>query len=298
MNSYRSKVLVLMATFNGEKYIEEQIISIIDQSACDVSILISDDDSDDKTINLINKIKNKYKIKIEVIKNKHRNLTPSSNFYNLFINSKIENFDYIALSDQDDIFLRNKFSESIRMIIEENVSAVSTSVQCFGHSKNILNQSGRLTKFDFLCEGAGQGCTFILSANEFLKFQKFCKLNTALVSNFYYHDWLIYLFFRANKFDWFFSKQCLTKYRIHKNNNTGSKYTFLGFFFRFKKIISGWYLKQIIIAINIYNLLKKDCIIRINFISLFNIIVFHGRRKFSDRIFSIFSLLSYPFIRK
>lgn len=296
-NSKKYKILVLMATYNGEKYVTEQILSIHHQIGCDISILISDDNSVDDTLKKINELKNNYKINLNVITNKTNNRSSSGNFYNLFLNANIENYDFIALSDQDDIFEKNKFYESIMIMNKQNVSGLSSSVQCFNGSDKILKQSNKITKYDYLCEGAGQGCTFVISATKFAKFQNFCKQNIKLISDFYYHDWLLYIFFRANKFNWFFYDQCLTKYRIHRDNNSGSKYTYRGILFRLKKIFSGWYLKQIINAVKIYNNLQNNNIIKINFINLFYIIVFHGRRKFLDRLLSFFSLLTYPFLQ-
>ena len=162
-----------------------------------------------------------------------------------------------------------------------------------------LIQSGKISKCDFLFEGAGQGCTYVIKSQEFLLFQKFCQDNLELIKNFYYHDWLIYLFFRSHKKNWFFYHKHLTKYRIHSNNNTGDKYSIIGILKRFYKIFNGWYLGQILHAIRIHNKIQpKYNQIKINFFSLFKLIVLHGRRKLSDRLASLFSLFSYPFMKK
>ena len=51
----KPKVLVLLATHNGEKYLDEQLQSIFNQIGVDVSILASDDNSTDKTIDILEK---------------------------------------------------------------------------------------------------------------------------------------------------------------------------------------------------------------------------------------------------
>ena len=54
MNKKKYKILVLLASFNGEKFIKNQLDSILSQEGVDVSVLISDDNSNDDTMNIIN----------------------------------------------------------------------------------------------------------------------------------------------------------------------------------------------------------------------------------------------------
>lgn len=92
---------VCMATFNGEKYIKEQIESILNQINEEDELLISDDSSTDKTINIIENIKDR---RIKLLKgNKFYN--PCFNFENAI--SKATG-DIIFLADQDDIWKKNK----------------------------------------------------------------------------------------------------------------------------------------------------------------------------------------------
>jgi len=294
----KNRVLVLMATFNGEKFIEEQILSVINQSDCNISILVSDDGSKDNTLSIICKLREKYNLDLKILSNKINTDSFNGNFINLFLNANVSKYDFIALSDQDDIFVRYKFKSSIALLNKGNFAAISSAVETFGKSNRVLIQSNKISKFDYLFEGAGQGCTFVIRAKDFLLFKKFCIENLEYIKNFYYHDWLIYLFFRANEKKWFFYDKPLTKYRIHSKNNTGDKLSILGILKRLLKIFNGWYLKQIIHAITIHNLSKpKVNHIKINFLNLFFIIVFHGRRKYSDRSASLLSLFSYPFIK-
>ena len=62
MMKKNKKILVLMATFNGAKYITKQLDSILSQSDVDLEILISDDHSSDKTFQIIKKFSKKKKI--------------------------------------------------------------------------------------------------------------------------------------------------------------------------------------------------------------------------------------------
>lgn len=295
----KNKVLVLLASYNGAKYISEQILSLKNQIGCEVHILISDDGSTDDTFSIINTLRKKYNLNIKVLKNTIKTGSFNGNFINLFIKANCINYDYIALSDQDDIFLKNKLKISADILQNGNHAGISSPVKTFGLSNKQLIQSSKISKFDFLFEGAGQGCTYVIKSREFLLFQKFCQDNLELIKNFYYHDWLIYLFFRSHKKNWSFYHKYLTKYRIHFENNTGDKYSLLGVFKRLLKVLSGWYLTQIIYAINIHNKIQPESNqVKISFFNLFILIVFHGRRKLLDRFVSLFCLLSYPFINR
>ena len=96
-------ISVCIATYNGEKYIKEQLESILIQLSQNDEIIISDDYSSDSTINIVNSF-NDPRIKIVYNENEHGY---TSNFENALIHSS---GDYIFLSDQDDVWLPDKVS--------------------------------------------------------------------------------------------------------------------------------------------------------------------------------------------
>jgi glycosyltransferase involved in cell wall biosynthesis len=55
----KNKILVLLASFNGEKFIEEQILSIKNQTSSNISILVSDDGSNDNTLSILSNLTEK-----------------------------------------------------------------------------------------------------------------------------------------------------------------------------------------------------------------------------------------------
>lgn len=102
-------ISVCLATYNGEKYIREQLVSILQQIDEDDEVIISDDNSTDKTLDIIKSIADD-RIRIyHNIKNKFEysfdNVT-----HNFEAALKLSSGDYIFLSDQDDIWLPNKVS--------------------------------------------------------------------------------------------------------------------------------------------------------------------------------------------
>lgn len=108
-------ISVCMASFNGEKYIYQQISSILSQLTFDDELIISDDGSTDNTINIIESF-NDARIKIlinkkKIFKSKHQIVT--KNFENALKNAK---GDLIFLADQDDIWKDNKVNISLTQI--------------------------------------------------------------------------------------------------------------------------------------------------------------------------------------
>lgn len=93
---------ICIATYNGEKYIKEQLTSILSQINIDDEIIISDDNSTDKTIDIILSLNDN---RIKILNANFHNFT--QNFENAIIHAKGE---YIFLSDQDDVWLPNKYT--------------------------------------------------------------------------------------------------------------------------------------------------------------------------------------------
>ena len=100
-------ISVCIATFNGEKYIKEQIESIIPQLAENDEIIISDDKSSDNTVSVVKSLMSPF-VHIFINEGEH-GYTP--NFENALKYAKGE---YIFLCDQDDVWYPNK----VRMCME------------------------------------------------------------------------------------------------------------------------------------------------------------------------------------
>ena len=99
------RVAVLMSTYNGEKYLNEQIDSILSQSGnFELSLLVRDDGSTDETINILNKYQNLGKLKWY----SGKNLGPGKSFIDLLY--KTHGYDYYAFSDQDDVWMTGKIA--------------------------------------------------------------------------------------------------------------------------------------------------------------------------------------------
>lgn len=110
-------IAILMSTYNGEKFVDEQICSILNQSYTDFTLYIRDDCSTDHTLEVINKYKEFPNV---VVIEGQNNLGSNRSFLSLLENIQS---DYYMFSDQDDVWLPDKIAKSIEHIkIEENVN--------------------------------------------------------------------------------------------------------------------------------------------------------------------------------
>lgn len=290
---------------NGRTWLEEQLKSIFTQSDVTVKILVSDDYSMDGSKEWLIKLMDSND-DINMISKSKRSDSAGQNFFHLIRNSNFENFDYIAFSDQDDVWLKNKLSSGIECLENSYACGYSSSVMAFWESgkERLITQSKEVRKYDFLFEGAGQGNTFILKSDFFSLVQKFCLNNESITKNFFYHDWLVYILARTNGYDWFFDERSFIKYRQHTSNETGAKGSIGGVKSRLSLILSGWYKQQVKVALEISRLnTKKEADLE-KFEKIFNgnisfyrrlilarFFIFNGRRKATDRMVLVFSSL-------
>lgn len=109
-----------MATYNGEKYILKQLHSILDQIADDDEVIVSDDDSTDRTVELINNLNDK---RIKVIRGGFHHF--KWNFENAL---KHAGGDYIFLSDQDDVWLPGKYDRCMQHLQQVDLVCTDSTV--------------------------------------------------------------------------------------------------------------------------------------------------------------------------
>ena len=215
-------ISVAMTTYNGERFIEEQLRSILSQSLPVDEIIICDDRSSDRTVEIINTLKNG---KIKVIQNP-QNVGYIENFYKAI---SLTQGDYIFLADQDDIWDKEKVKTSIEWIRKTNAMAVCTNFSLIDANEKNIEDDSNLSINPFIRQFKGeiadittirlafgnvaQGCTycFTKSVKEiYLKIH-----NTEVI-----HDLQI-LIIASCMGDVKFINEKLIKYRIHENNSIG-----------------------------------------------------------------------------
>lgn len=217
------KVDILLATYNGEEYIREQLDSILNQTHKEFRLLISDDGSTDETRNILNEYKAKDD-RIEIFM-QEKNLGVVKNFE--FLLKKVD-AKYYMFSDQDDIWKKEKIEKSLEKIkegfdlvysdlevVDENLNVTYKS---YWKLKGIYKKIKKYNNFQSLyLNNFITGCT-IISKKELI--DSFMPLPNT--SKFVLHDYWISLVISQNG-KIAYIEEPLIKYRQHKNNKVGSK---------------------------------------------------------------------------
>ena len=285
-----NRVAVLLASYNGKQWIQEQVDSILDQVDADVEIFISVDLSNDKTYEWCQDLarKNSY---IKVLPYGERFGGAAKNFYRLIRDVDFSYFDYIALSDQDDIWDSDKLHHAISVIEKDNLDGYSGNVTAFWSDgqERLVKKSFPQKRFDYFFEAAGPGCTYVFKQQAIQKFKKFLIKNWTKVNLVELHDWMIYAYFRSQGMKWKIDSRSLMRYRQHDNNQVGLNYGLKAYLIRSKKIKAKWYRNEVQKIIYLLNgrssqdiSLKKLFLIK-NF--------WHLRRRPRDAIFLLFIII-------
>lgn len=158
---------ILLATYNGELYIESQILSIISQSFRNWKLLIHDDGSDDATISIIKKWV-AIDERIKLIDDKMKNKNAAENFMYLLNFSTAE---YVMFCDQDDIWFDNKVQlmfDRMTQLSQDVPQVIYSNSYVWEPKKGILGEATLtfpkdLESFLFLNSGM-QGCVAMFNA--------------------------------------------------------------------------------------------------------------------------------------
>lgn len=294
-----------MATHNGMNWLDKQIESILNQIKVEVTIFISDDNSDDGTSDYLSELE-KNNRQIVLLPKKKSFGSAAKNFYYLLSEVNFKGFSYISLSDQDDIWNKDKLSTHIDLLEKNNAVAVSSNVTAFWPNgrKILIEKSQPQRKYDFLFEGPGPGCSFLISPWLANKVKYHLKKNTA-ASQVTLHDWLIYAICRAYKKKWIISPCSSLRYRQHLSNVLGANVGLKAAINRLKNVTNGWYRNQVCYVSEVVNeinnsprLHRFNNIIhqKLYFNQLYLIpFALEGRRKIRERFFLILCILVYLF---
>ena len=243
----RPVVWVLMATFNGASYVTQQVDSILSQRGVDVHLLVSDDGSTDRTLPLLRRYAQN-DVRVEVLPTRRGVAGVAGNFFWLMqcccADDRVKDTDFVAFSDQDDIWEADKLALEIDVLQRHTAQAVSSNVLAFDHSgrTTLIRKDQPQRRWDFVFEAAGPGCTYVFPAPIARQLSAFIASHD--VSQVSIHDWYLYALARARGWRWVIVSHPTVRYRQHGHNVQGANSGFSAFVSRFKRLRSGFYRSQ------------------------------------------------------
>ena len=218
---------ILMATYNGGKYIRDQIDSILRQTYKEFRLLIRDDGSTDETLDIIYEYIEKYPQKINLITDNEKCGSPASNFMQLI---RYATADYVMYSDQDDLWLpdkikvtlgrmqkeENKVGKNVPILVFAKYRVVNSELEDYNYNINEISnfKDGNFRLNNLLVESYILGCLMMLNRSlyrligDYSPFIRMHDVWTALVAG------------AMGKI--YYEPQIVMLYRQHNNNCVGT----------------------------------------------------------------------------
>ena len=226
-----SRVDIIMSTYNGEKFLRDQIDSIFTGNHQNIVLHVFDDGSSDETLKILNEYKHRYQNQLHLYKN-HRNLGVTKNFLH-GIKTVMEKFKeamYFMCCDQDDVWHADKVSKTLKrmeqmekrfgvdrpllvftdaVIADENLNEISESFIKTQHFN-----SNKIDLSHLLMENKCIGCTIMIN-------RAFEQYLSRIPNAARYHDWWLALIAAAFGHISYLPKATID-YRQHSANVVGS----------------------------------------------------------------------------
>lgn len=215
--SRSNRVTVLLSTYNGSKFLQQQLNSLYEQAYPDIRILVRDDGSSDSTRNILGSEQSKGRI--DIVEG-HNNLGPALSFFELLRNAASSGTEYVAFCDQDDVWCPHKIAHAVASLAEKTGSCpamycsrleiVDEQLKHIGYTE-VPRQIGF---GNALVENVAVGCTMVLNRKAI---DLICENlpNKVLI-----HDWWCYLVVSCfGKV--IFDNSPDIKYRQHGSNTIG-----------------------------------------------------------------------------
>ncbi len=219
---------ILMAVYQGEAYVAEQIESILKQTYTDWTLLIGDDGSKDRTMEILLAYEAKYPSKIRVVQNKVNSGSAQANFFRLL---SLSESAYAMTCDHDDVWLPDKVEKTMGemerlerenppgtpILVHTDLEVVDENLRTIAPSMFRLQNldSSRVSLPKLLAQNVVTGCTML--ANRPLLDLAKDPPGSAIM-----HDWWLALVAAAFGKIGFVSESTI-RYRQHGNNEVGAK---------------------------------------------------------------------------
>jgi rhamnosyltransferase len=288
------KIAVLLAAYNGIRWIEEQVTSILGQAGVEVSVFISVDPSTDGTEEWCACYAAEHP-EVVVLPYVGTFGGASRNFFRLLRDVDLEAFEFVAFADQDDIWFLDKLQRAVTALAECNVDAYSSNVTAFWPDGRmlLLNKSQPQVKWDYFFEAAGPGCTYVLKRELAVALRSSVISSWSLLQGVSLHDWYCYAFARSHGFRWYIDPVPSMSYRQHESNQVGANTGISSLISRYKTIHDGWWFSQVqliarLVGAGSDSFVKTWLPLRPGQLIELSFSAGHCRRRVRDRVFFFF----------
>ncbi len=236
---------VMLATYNGEMFVAEQIESILDQRGVVSTIYVRDDGSSDRTLEVVRSCSETHPSRIILLDNAPRRFsTASGNFFSMLADVRRAPHAYFAFSDQDDIWLPEKLERAVGRLRESGASGYASNLTAFSEARGAewtMVKAGPQKRFDHLFQAASAGCTYVFDQ----KAAELIAMRIGPVDDQDWwgvsHDWLCYSICRSHGLSWVIDDWSCIRYRQHEQNFFGAQSGLKGALKRLSLIREGWY---------------------------------------------------------
>ena len=212
------KVQILLSSYNGEKYIGEQIDSLLNQDYENISILIRDDGSTDNTVAVLRSYE-KQNDCISLIEG--NNIGAVASFFELMKDADLS-ADLFSFCDQDDVWKKNKVSKAVEKFFcfkDEKPYLYFTNLTVTDEHLNIIEDTKSpccIGPENAIVQNIASGCTMVIDRKLLLLVLD----NQPNIANVYMHDWWIYLL-ASFLGEVVFDSNSYIMYRQHGSNTLG-----------------------------------------------------------------------------
>ena len=238
---------ILLATYNGDRWLEEQLASLTRQTGVSVSIVASDDASTDGTRALLEAASRSGALTLLPLFSKKFG-NANRNFLRLIRDTPLDEVEYFSLSDQDDIWQPDKLARASKLLSETGADVYSSNVTAFWEDgrQKVLWKSQPQQAFDHLFESAGPGCTFVFRRAVFIELQDWVRSNFDSLWRIKVHDWLIYSYARERGWRWIIDPSSTLLYRQPERNEAGANAGWRAAIPRIGNILRGQFRRDVL----------------------------------------------------
>jgi rhamnosyltransferase len=250
-------VLVLLATYNGAQHIGEQLQSLADQKGVNVKVVASDDGSKDGTVQLSTHICADLGLPVEFLPRIRPSGSAARNFLRLIKDADLSDCDYVALCDQDDIWLEGKMRRATALLAGLDHAAYSCNSIAFwpDGTEEPITKDYPQRRWDYLFESASHGCTYVLTSLSARLLQSFLAEHSQACDEIEFHDMMIYAWARTRRIMWIMDGERHIRYRQSSINVIGVNSGATAAVVRIRKLRDGWLRNQ---ALKIIKALDLD----------------------------------------